>query len=74
MKNKRSFSLEFKRQVVEELLSGQSRPVQLCHRHNSGDSLLYRRKKQYSWDKSHNCHSERHISWGGRAYLFLGEI
>jgi len=27
MSNQRNFSLEFKRQVVEELLSGESRPV-----------------------------------------------
>ena len=30
MRNQRTFSLEFKRQVVEELLSGESRPAQLC--------------------------------------------
>jgi len=61
MKNQRSFSLEFKRQVVEELLSGESHPAQLCHRHNIGGSLLYHWKKQYSRDKSHNCHGGRHI-------------
>jgi transposase-like protein len=38
MKNQRSFSLEFKRQAVEELLSGESRPAQLCRRY---DSLLH---------------------------------
>jgi len=54
MKNQRSFSLEFKRQVVEELLSGESRPAQLCHRHNIEGSLLYHWKKQYSRGKFNN--------------------
>jgi len=29
MRNQRSFTIEFKRQVAEELLSGESRPAQL---------------------------------------------
>jgi len=61
MKNQRSFSLKFKKQVVEELLGGESRPAQLCHRHNIRGSLLYHWKKQYSRDKSHNYHGECHI-------------
>jgi transposase len=54
MTNQRSFSLEFKRQVVEELLSGESRPAQLCRRHNISASLLYHWKKQYSRGKFNN--------------------
>src|SRR4030042_4751169 len=54
MKEKRNFSPEFKRQVVEELLSGVSRPAQLCRRHNIGISLLYHWKKQYSLGKFNN--------------------
>ena len=54
MKNQRSFSLEFKRQVVEELLSGDSRPAQLCRRYNISPSLLYHWKKQYSRGKFNN--------------------
>jgi len=54
MKNQRSFSLEFKRQVVEELLSGGSGAAQLCRRHNIGASLLYHWKKQYSLGKFNN--------------------
>jgi len=54
MKNQRRFSLEFKRQVVEELLSGQSSTAQLCRRHNIGSSLLYHWKKQYSRGKFEN--------------------
>jgi len=48
MRNQRSFSLEFKRGVVEELLSGESRPAQLCRRYNISSSLLYHWKRQYS--------------------------
>jgi transposase-like protein len=54
MRNQRGFSLEFKRQVVEELLSGESRPAQLCRRHNISSSILYHWKKQYSRGKFNN--------------------
>ena len=40
MRDQRTFSQEFKRQIVEELLSGESRPAQLCRRHNISSSLL----------------------------------
>jgi len=54
MRNQRSFSLEFKREVIQELLSGESRPAQLCRRHNISSSLLYHWKKQYSRGKFNN--------------------
>ena len=54
MRNQRSFSLEFKRRVVEELMSGESRPAQLCRRYNISTSLLYHWKKQYSRGKFNN--------------------
>ena len=54
MRNQRTFSQEFKRQVVEELLSGESHPAQLCRRHNISSSLLYHWKKQYSRGKYNN--------------------
>lgn len=54
MRNQRSFSLEFKRQVVEELLSGQSHPARLCHRYNITSSVLYHWKRQYSRGKFNN--------------------
>ena len=54
MKEKRNFTPEFKRQVIEELLSGVSRPAQICRRHNIGISLLYHWKKQYSLGKLNN--------------------
>ncbi len=48
MKKQRTFSPEFKRQVVEELLSGVSTSVQLCRRHHISSGLLYYWKKQYA--------------------------
>jgi len=54
MRNQRTFSLEFKRQVIEELLSGESRPAQLCRRYNICPSLLYHWKEQYSRGKFNN--------------------
>ena len=54
MRNQRSFSIEFKRQVVEEMLSGESRPAQLCRLYNIGPSLLYHWKRQYSKGKFNN--------------------
>ncbi len=54
MRNQRTFSLEFKRQVVEELVSGESRAAQLCRRHNISTGLLYHWKKQYIRGKFNN--------------------
>jgi len=54
MRRQRSFNLEFKRQVVEELLSGQSRPAQICRRHEISSSLLYHWKRQYARGKFNN--------------------
>ena len=54
MRNQRTFSQEFRRQVVEELLSGESHPAQLCRRHNISSSLLYHWKKQYGRGKFNN--------------------
>lgn len=48
MRNQRIFSPEFKRQVIEELLSGVSTAAQLCRRHRLSSSLLYHWKKQYA--------------------------
>jgi transposase-like protein len=54
MRSQRSFSLEFKCQVVEELMSGESRPAQLCRRYNITSSVLYHWKKQYCRGKFNN--------------------
>jgi transposase-like protein len=39
---------------VEELMSGESRPAQLCRRYNITSSVLYHWKKQYSRGKFNN--------------------
>ena len=54
MRNQRTFSQEFKRQVVEQLLSGEIHAAQLCRRHSISSSLLYHWKKQYSRGKFNN--------------------
>ena len=54
MRNQRGFSVEFKRQVIQELLSEESPPAQLCRRYNISSSLLYYWKKQYSRGKFNN--------------------
>ena len=54
MRQQRNFSIEFKRQVVEELLSGSSRPSQICRRYNIVPSLLAHWKKQYNLGKFDN--------------------
>jgi transposase len=48
MNPKRKFSVELKRQVVEQLLSGTSSSAQLCRQYEISASLLYHWKRQYS--------------------------
>jgi transposase-like protein len=48
MKHRRKFSNEFKRQVVEEYLSGVSTTAQLIRRHDISSGLLYHWKDQYT--------------------------
>jgi transposase-like protein len=54
MRQQRNFSIEFKRQVVEELISGSSRPAQICRRYDIVSSLLNHWKKQYSLGRFDN--------------------
>src|SRR5438128_12344179 len=44
---KRSFSREFKLQVVRQLVSGEKRLAQLCREHNLCQTLLRRWREQY---------------------------
>jgi len=53
MKRQRTFSLEFKRQVVEEYLGGEG-AAQLCRKYNICSSLLYHWKDMYSRGKFNN--------------------
>jgi len=48
MRKQRTFTPEFKRQVIEELLSGTTRSAQICRRYSISSGLLYHWKKQYS--------------------------
>ncbi len=54
MRNQRTFSKEFKRQLVEELLSGESSAAQLCRRHTISKGLLYHWKELYGRGKFNN--------------------
>ncbi|MCX5971860.1 MAG: transposase [Coprothermobacterota bacterium] len=47
MRNQRTFSIEFERQVIEEWLSGTSSLAQLSRRHAIAPSLLYHWKERY---------------------------
>jgi len=53
MKNQRTFSVEFKRQVVEEFLGGEG-AAQLCRKYNICSSLLYHWKDMYSRGRFNN--------------------
>ena len=61
MRNQRSFSLEFKRWVVEELMSGESCPVlrNSAVGINITSSLIYHWKNQYSRGKFNNEPTEK---------------
>jgi len=48
MKHRRSFAIELKRQIIEELLSGVSTPAQLIRRYEISSGLLYHWKEQYA--------------------------
>lgn len=54
MGKSRRFTAEFKRQVVEELLSGITRPAQLSRRYNLSRGLVYHWKNQYAKGKLNN--------------------
>ena len=47
-KKRREFTPEFKLQCVLDLISGRSRPVEICREHNISDSLLARWRKQFT--------------------------
>lgn len=54
IKHRRRFSIELKRQVVEELLSGVSTPAQLIRRHEISSGLLYHWKEEYARGRFNN--------------------
>ncbi|MDO9574801.1 MAG: transposase [Candidatus Contubernalis sp.] len=50
----RTFSKGFKRQLVEEILSGVATPAALCRKHNIARPVLSRWQKQYAKGKFDN--------------------
>ena len=54
MRKPRTFTSQFKREVVEELLSRTTGPAQLARRYNLSSSLLYYWKNQYARGKLNN--------------------
>ncbi len=54
MRKARTFTSQFKREVVEELLSGTTGPAQLARRYNLSSGLLYHWKNQYVRGKLNN--------------------
>jgi transposase len=54
VKHRRSFPIDLKRQIIEELLSGVSTPAQLIRRHEISSGLLYHWKEQYARGRFNN--------------------
>jgi len=54
VKHRRSFPVDLKRQIIEELLSGVSTPAQLTHRYEISSGLLYHWKEQYARGRFNN--------------------
>lgn len=46
----RKFSFEFKKQLVEQMLSGEIKSMEICRQHNIPRSLLYKWKDQIEQD------------------------
>lgn len=47
---RRTFSREFKLEIVQQLATGEKRPAQLCREHNLAPSLVQRWRTQYAQD------------------------
>lgn len=54
MKHRRSFSNEFKRKIIEELLSNSTTTATICRRHNIAYPVIARWKKDYADGKLDN--------------------
>ena len=54
MQDRRRFSNEFKRQVIEELLSGISSPARISRKYEISGGLLYHWKRRYQQGKLDN--------------------
>ncbi len=58
MRKMRTFTSQFKREVVEELLSRTTGPAQRARSYNLSSSLLYHWKKQYARGKLNTAPTE----------------
>ena len=54
MKHRRSFTNEFKRKIVEDIISGTTTKATLCRRHNIAYPVITRWKKDYADGKLDN--------------------
>jgi len=54
MRKARTFTQEFKREMVKKLVSGTTTPTQLCRWYETSPGLLYHRKEQYILGKLNN--------------------
>ena len=54
MRYRRSFSNEFKRRIVEDIISGTATTATLCRRHNLAYPVITRWKKDYAKGKLDN--------------------
>ena len=54
MRYRRSFSNEFKRRIVEDIISGAATTATLCRRHNLAYPVIARWKKDYAEGKLDN--------------------
>ena len=54
MKSRRTFSVEFKRQIVEEILSGSTTTAAQCRKHSIAYPVVARWKKDYAMGRLDN--------------------
>jgi len=74
MRKLRAFTAEFKRQVVEEMLSGTIRSTQLYRRYNVSSGLLYHRKKTVCKGQVNEPNQETSVSVASINWKDEGEI
>ena len=54
MKSRKTFSIEFKRQIVEEILSGTTTTAAICRKHSIAYPVVARWKKDYAMGRLDN--------------------
>ena len=76
MRKLRTFTSQFKREVVEELLNRTTEPAQLARRYNLSSGLLYHWKNQYARGKFNNEPTEEAALWNRISQLeqMLGKL